>query len=486
MPYIAIGNCSKYNFYILVSLICLFMIDFLFGLNSSNKDKPVRFFSFRAKIKNHNLLYDFINFSSIFFGGVILFFLERKNQKVKKGQLSIETYERMKTDFLKKKDESNLLNLILIGIFFPLAVIIDDFIDSQNNHIGFWAFEILYICIFSHFIFKIKISKHKRIAIYIMLGISVLTFIEFFLPRTKTQNPENINDLTDKNIFDKITIKFGTYAIFLFILANEVLHILRDFCWVKGKYLMDIKSFSPAKIFMTIGGFGFIFVIILFSIFTYIPCKSFNNIEKIGDSYINLDTNKTLELYKECCHLKDYDENTKTLYLLYDSMKLISREYSNKERENMLEIFLIIPLLFIFLVIKEISFLMMIKYTDANNILIAKNIYHFTKRLIAMIINKGDEKYLKYLNFFILEFESLLTAISNMIYIEVLELRFCGLNYELKKNITMRSFKDLDAANESLDDSQIFEIENKSEGSDDGNEGNNVSIEMKDKNYFNL
>jgi hypothetical protein len=50
----------------------------------------------------------------------------------------------------------------------------------------------------------------------------------------------------------------------------------------------------------------------------------------------------------------------------------------------------------------------------------------------------------------------------------------------------MRSFKDLDAANESLDDSQIFEIENKSEGSDDGNEGNNVSIEMKDKNYFNL
>ena len=176
MPYIAIGNCSKYNLYILVSIICNFMIDFLFGLNSSNKDKPVRFFSFRAKIKNHNLLYDFINFSSIFFGGVILFFLERKNQKAKKGQLSIETYERMKTDFLKKKDESNLLNLILIGIFFPLTIIIDDFVDSQNNHIGFWAFEILYICIFSHFIFKIKISKHKRIAIYIMLGISVLIF----------------------------------------------------------------------------------------------------------------------------------------------------------------------------------------------------------------------------------------------------------------------------------------------------------------------
>ena len=73
-----------------------------------------------------------------------------------------------------------------------------------------------------------------------------------------------------------------------------------------------------------------------------------------------------------------------------------------------------------------------------------------------------------------------------MIYIEVLELRFCGLDYELKKNITMRSFKDLGAVNESLDESQIFETENKSEGSDDGNEEDNVTIEMKDKNNFNL
>ena len=185
MSYIAIGNCSKYNLYILVSLICNFMIDLLFGLNSSNKDKPVRFFSFRAKIKNHNLLYNFINFASIFFGGVILYFLERKNQKVKKDQLSIEIYEKMKIDLLKEKGESNLLDLILIGIFFPLNLIIDRFVDSQNNPVGLWAFEILYICIFSHFIFKIKIYKHKRIAIYIMLGVSVLTFIEFFFTSNK-------------------------------------------------------------------------------------------------------------------------------------------------------------------------------------------------------------------------------------------------------------------------------------------------------------
>ena len=159
MSYIAIGNCSKYNFYILVSLICNFMIDLLFGLNSSNKDKPVQFFSFRAKIKTHNLLYNFINFASIFFGWVISYFLERKNQKTIKNQLTIETYEKMKNDLLKTKDESNSLNLILIGIFFPLTLIIHDFINSQNNNVGFWALEILYICIFSYFIFNAKYIK---------------------------------------------------------------------------------------------------------------------------------------------------------------------------------------------------------------------------------------------------------------------------------------------------------------------------------------
>ena len=51
-------------------------------------------------------------------------------------------------------------------------------------------------------------------------------------------------------------------------------------------------------------------------------------------------------------------------------MKLISKEYSNTDKENMLEIFLIIPLLFIFNLINEISRLMMVRHTDPNNILI--------------------------------------------------------------------------------------------------------------------
>ena len=108
----------------------------------------------------------------------------------------------------------------------------------------------------------------------------------------------------------------------------------------------------------------------------------------------------------------------------------------------MLEIFLIIPLLFIFNLVNEVSRLMMVRYTDPNNILIYKNFYYFVKRIIQIIINKGDEQYITYVQFFTLEIEELISIVSNMIYIEVLELKFCGLDYELKKNISLRSNMD--------------------------------------------
>ena len=439
MKYIAIGNCTKYNIYLLISFLCEFLMDFLFGLNSSNKQKPARFFSFRAKIKDHVLFENFIRIASIFFGGVILHIFEKRNESKKERTFSIEDYERMKNDLLQKKDESIILNLIVIGVLFSLYIILKDFINQTHVHLGFWTFEIMYICIISHFIFKIKIYKHRKVAVGIMLILAIVEFIGYLIPSTKHENVENMNELTDKNVFDITIIKFGTFAIPLLFIASELIHVQRDYCWLKSKYLMDVRSFSPYKIFITIGTIGFIFIIIFFSIFTNVPCKTFNNINKIGDDYINIETGEPLQLYKEYCSLEDYDENTKTLYLLYDSFSLITQEYSNTDKENMLEIFLIIPLLFIFNLVNEVSRLMMVRYTDPNNILIYKNFYYFVKRIIQIIINKGDEQYITYIQFFTLEIEELISIVSNMIYIEVLELKFCGLDYELKKNISQRS-----------------------------------------------
>ena len=438
MSFISIGNCSKYNLYFLVSILCYFMIDLIYGLNSSNKEKPASLFSFRPKIKDHNLLANFIRFASVFFGGLFLYILDKYNNS--EGSDELSELENQNNDFIRNNINNRRKYIIIVGVLFSLYIIFTDFI-GMAPYVGFWTFEILYICVISHFIFKIKIYKHKKLAIIIMLIISILDIVGFALPWTK--HTEKKDELTDKSNFDQIIKKYGTYAIPLLFLANELNHIQRDYVWIQSKHLMDVRAYLPSKLFMVLGSIGFIFVFIFFIIFTLIPCKTFRNIQKVNNTYINLDTGETLEFYKEYCSLKKYDQKTKTLYLLYDSFELVIKEYSNTDRDNMLEIFVLIPLLFIFHVINEISRLMMVRYTDPNNILIYKNIHLFLKRIIQIIINKGDEQYITYLQFFLAQIKELVSIISNMIYIEVIELNFCGLDYELKKNIDKRGLKDI-------------------------------------------
>ena len=411
MSFISIGNCSKYNIYFIVSILCYFMIDLIYGLNSSNKEKPARLFSFRPKIRDHNLLADFIRFASVFFGGLFLYIFDKYNNN--KGSDELSEFENMNNDLFQDNINSRRKYIIIVSVLFSLYIIFTDFI-GMAPYVGFWTFEILYISIISHFIFKIKIYKHKKLAIIILL-----------------------------------------------FLANELNHVQRDYVWIQSKHLMDVRAYLPSKLFMIIGSVGFIFVFIFFIIFTFIPCKTFTNIQKVNNTYINLDTGEPLQFYKEYCSLKNYDTKTKTLYLLYDSFELVIKDYSNTDRDNMLEIFVLIPLLFIFHGINEISRLMMVRYTDPNNILIYKNIHLFLQRIIKIIINKGDEQYITFLQFFLAEFKELVSIISNMIYIEVIELNFCGLDYELKKNIDKRGLKDIQ---------QNFNVINKDNDDNDNEE----------------
>ena len=441
MKYIGIGNWHKYNIYILIALISEIFKDSLSGLNSSNSENPARIFPFKAKIKSHKLLNNFISLASILFGGVFLYFFEgRKNEK--KEDETKNTDHGIVTKYLPyKKGETISFYIIIIGILFSLNVIVSNFIDLSD--LVFWPLEILYIGIITYFIFKQRIYIHKKVAIGIVVVVIIIDFIENLIPTTKNKKSENMNELTDKNIYEIAIIKYGAYTIPLYYLAGELKHIQRDYCWIKSKYLMDIKSIQPYKIFISIGSIGIFFIIIFFSIFTFVPCKTFNNINKIKDNYYYNNTNETLKLYLEYCSLKDYDEKTKTLYLFYDSIKLISKEYSNTDKNNMLEIFLYIPLLFISYMITEISRLMMVRYSDPNNILIYRYFYFFLARLISFILNKGDEQYMVHSKFILMELEQLIGMISSLIYIELLELKFCGLDYELKKNIDKRGSQDI-------------------------------------------
>ena len=47
-----------------------------------------------------------------------------------------------------------------------------------------------------------------------------------------------MNELTDKNTFEVVKIKYGAWSIPLLLIANEIRYIHRDYCWLKVKYLI--------------------------------------------------------------------------------------------------------------------------------------------------------------------------------------------------------------------------------------------------------
>ena len=92
----------------------------------------------------------------------------------------------------------------------------------------------------------------------------------------------------------------------------------------------------------------------------------------------------------------------------------------------------------------------------------SRYIYYSLVRVIDIIISiaNGDSiKTSDYLNFFAQVF----AILGTLIYTELIELNFCNLNYNLKKNIISRSLEDAsNASKNNINEDSIFNLDNDS------------------------
>ena len=92
--------------------------------------------------------------------------------------------------------------------------------------------------------------------------------------------------------------KFGHYGyIFLILFLYIFDFIMRDYSWVKLKFLMDAKSIPVFKIMLSIGIIGCLLVIICFIIVSNAPCNIIENITKIDNKYLYKGTNKEIDFF---------------------------------------------------------------------------------------------------------------------------------------------------------------------------------------------
>ena len=433
MAIIEINSVSKYNIYILVAMVSKLFSDLILGLNPLNYKKPATLFKFSPILNNHLIFQNFLEFLGFFLGGIIILFLSYKLNK------SGANEQTLKEALSKKVKFEIYFKIFLIGTFFSLNLIIRTFLYLNFLNLELWMLEIIFISFLSKKILKLEINRHKTIAMFIVVPLLIMEFISNSLPETNHSKNDNNHEeyMSDYNIFKGIgkKINYGFIPIIygVYILAT----LLRDYSWVESKYLLDKKSISLFKILFFTGLIGLLASIISIFISSYSPCKTFKNVIKVDNDYF-LDDYNYINLAREICYLQDYDEAKKTLKLYYDNIFLLIKEYKIYDKQIKKELFLVLPLYLIVNMIKSCSHMLMIKYLEGYNILISDNLYFFTNRLIVFIINKANEEYLTVVQFILMESLEIIYIISNLIYIEIIELKFCNLDYDLKKNIGKR------------------------------------------------
>ena len=443
MKYFGIGKFSKYHIYIIIVIICQVISDYLMGMNKINKREVLEIFRFYPKLKRHLLFKNLFEFLGFILGAIILYFVTKRYFNDKGDKTMTEIQEKREV-YLENKITYNYISLIVVSFFLSVNIIINSIAITLQIDNHFWIIELISICFFSSFIFKHKIKNHHKVAIIIIAPLIFLDLITLSLPMTHHQCPteEECKEkyISDNNVYEFINKKYGVYK---YLVVSIILFsiIMKDYSWIKEKYLIDIRGINVYKILLSIGVTGSILVLICLLILSIIPCNDIkvNNVDFIHEFYTDVN-NITIPMSSQVCFVTDYDEAQHSLKFYYDHFIVFFREFHLDKNKDLLDSFLIIPLYFVMNLIINVSNIMMISYLDPNYILINRNFSYFIEKFIFyFFIAKCNEEIVTFNHFFLDEIVLSISILSNIIYIEFLQLKFCNLDYDLKINIEIRS-----------------------------------------------
>ena len=317
-------------------------------------------------------------------------------------------------------------------------------INNIFNNIGFyefdyWTFEILFISLLNSFIFKKEIYLHQKVAIIFILIFSTSLIII-----------SNIFLLKDKEKEKKL-YKENTWTIPIIIISFLLSDFIKNYSYCKMKWFLDFKYISPIKMLIWYGFFGTIINFILSIISSFIKCGDKNSFEYIDS----------------ICKTYKIDSNNETIYY-YDSFSIYFRSLWRKERKNLTNVFYIILILIRIIIyfIKELFFILIIQKLNPIFFICSVSIFYFVIESFNHITNYyfDRENFEEYEIFTTLaEFFNILGTIY---YLELIELTVCGLSYNLKKNILIRSIEETNIANIELNEAEIEEYDEDKDNED--------------------
>ena len=330
---------------------------------------------------------------------------------IKKKKTENKNKKRIKSNyeliFNDKKEISNdsIIQLIIIGLLYAFYDILMQISYSMGlSDFDLWIFNIVFTLIFMSYYFSINIYNHQKYSLSFIVCIDlVLLILATFFPSKKDNSYNQIKKLFNNKLY--------SIVIFLiFILKSIIISYSR----VLSKVILEYKFISRYSIIIIFGIFGFILTSILITITSIFKCGSSEN-------------------YKIICNIDSTSSENK----YYDSIPIYFKNLKKeKDLYFWIEVLIIYPL-YLIINFLDINYeLLTIYYLSPVYVLINDSLFYGLVSLFSFLLNFNEETYVKSLIYLV---ANMISFFGYSIYVEIIELNFCMLNNDLRKNIIERS-----------------------------------------------
>ena len=395
-------GCGKFNkkyFFIIFAILSKLISQLALGLNYSVYE-GIKIFDINLAPITYFTSY--FLFSLIF--GIIGMVINHQIMKKSENLFTKKKTGKKKYNYIYNNRNSSIscqpikIQLIL-GIIFVYTEVYDQLFYSNNYEgLDFWMFDIFFINIFMSKYLNFSMLLHQKYSLYLcVISSLILKLISNFLDSHSLDNGE-----ASVNIYNYIYIKYNEHWIFIpiIMLSFTIMQIIRAYGNTKLKYSMDILFINPYRILMTYGLIGLFFCIV------YIVLSILKDFKYLGDIKELFENNNRILAF-----------TTAIINGIFNSLKI----------------------LFDLLMIMNLSpFHMLVKY----------KIYYLLIQLILFCYNQK----IKYKTFYFVELSSdIICFFGFLIFLELIEIRYKGLNHDLRTNIIERGEFEFmeDSSNES-------------------------------------
>ena len=315
--------------------------------------------------------------------------------------------------------DSFALLIIFLYVFFEHT---NQIIIQLFSYGDYWMVELIIMAYLNYKMFNIQIYEHQKLSLYLIsipIILKTITIIFLFCDENNYFQNDTINyKYNEKETFTKSLYVAHWWLFPIMIILYFIKMVLDAYIILNIKKVMDFKYVSVTKILIIYGLFGVSFSSIFSLITTFISCGKKND--------------EIYDIYDYICKVVDKNNDDKFIenykvYFTGEFWKDLLYTLIGALGYNTYTFF----------------FFQTVKYFNPVYKSFASPMTFLLQKLILIYQINSNEP-MKYLNasFFIDMTSDISAIIAFLIFLEIIELNFCGFNKNLRKNIALRSKKD--------------------------------------------